>query len=192
MGRAGRAGGGTIVAMRFGILGSLRAHRPDGTPIPPGGPRQRALLAMLLLDAGRPVPIGRLIDGLYGDEPPAGAVNALQSQVSRLRQELPITLEPAGYRLAVPPDEVDAHRFAGLAAAGRRALAAGDPAGAIPPLREAVALWQGEPLADVRDAPFAGAPASRLTELHLGALEDLYEAEAVTGAPGPYAVAGAA
>ncbi|MDI6100090.1 BTAD domain-containing putative transcriptional regulator [Actinoplanes sp. NEAU-A12] len=176
--------------MRFGILGPLRAHRPDGTPIPPGGPRQRALLAMLLLDAGRPAGIDRLIDGLYGDEPPAGAGNALQSQVSRLRQELPVELDPAGYRLAVPRDEVDAHRFADLAAAGRRALAAADPAGAIPPLREAVALWRGEPLADVRDAPFAHAHVSRLTELHLGAVEDLYEAEAATGAPVPHAVAG--
>jgi predicted ATPase/DNA-binding SARP family transcriptional activator len=171
--------------MRFGILGPVRAERPDGTPIPLGGPRLRALLAMLLLDAGRPVPIDRLIDGLYGDEPPAGAANALQSQVSRLRQSLPVELGPAGYRLAAARDDVDAHRFAALAADGHRALAAGEPERAVTLLREAAGLWRGEPLVDVRDAPFAPAQAARLAELGLTATEDRYDAELALPAPLP-------
>ncbi|MEU4424718.1 BTAD domain-containing putative transcriptional regulator [Actinoplanes sp. NPDC024001] len=163
--------------MRFGFLGPLRAEHPDGRPIPLGGRRLRALLAMLLLDAGRPVGIERLIDGLYGEQPPAGAGNALQSQVSRLRQALPVELGPAGYRLAVEPGEVDVHRFTELAAAGRRALAADDAERAAGLLRSAVALWRGEALADVRDAPFAEPQAARLTELRLTAIEDLHEAQ---------------
>ncbi|MEU8243712.1 BTAD domain-containing putative transcriptional regulator [Actinoplanes missouriensis] len=163
--------------MRFGILGPLRAEQPDGSPIPPGGPRLRALLAMLLIDAGRPVGIERLIDGLYGEHPPSGAANALQSQVSRLRQSLPVEREPAGYRLAIDPSEVDAHRFAVLAAEGRRALTTGEPHRAAKILREATTLWRGEALADVRDAPFAAAHADRLAELRLSVTEDLFEAE---------------
>ncbi|MEU4557677.1 BTAD domain-containing putative transcriptional regulator [Actinoplanes sp. NPDC023936] len=163
--------------MRFGILGPLRAEQPDGSPIPAGGPRLRALLAMLLIDAGRPVGIERLIDGLYGEHPPTGAGNALQSQVSRLRQSLPVEREPAGYRLAVDPSEVDAHRFNSLAAEGRRALTAGEPHRAAVILREAAALWRGEALADVRDAPFAAAHADRLAESRLATTEDLFEAE---------------
>ncbi|MEU4156774.1 BTAD domain-containing putative transcriptional regulator [Actinoplanes sp. NPDC026670] len=169
--------------MRFGILGPVQAERPDGTPIPLGGPRLRALLAMLLLDAGRPVPIDRLIDGLYGDEPPAGAANALQSQVSRLRQSLPVELGPAGYRLIADRDDVDAHRFAALAADGHRALASGEPEQAVTLLRSAADLWRGEPLIDVRDAPFAHAQAARLTELRLTALEDRYAAELASSFP---------
>jgi hypothetical protein len=74
--------------MRFGILGPLGIRTDDGTPVGPGGPRPRALLTLLLLDAGRTVSPARLIDGLYGGEPPAGAANALQSQISRLRGRL--------------------------------------------------------------------------------------------------------
>ncbi|GAB7045695.1 AfsR/SARP family transcriptional regulator [Catenuloplanes indicus] len=169
--------------MRFGILGPVRADGAAGRAVPLGGARLRALLAMLLLDAGRPVPAARLIDGVYGDRPPAGAGNALQSQISRLRAVLPVEHDGGGYRLAIDPDEVDAHRFARLAAAGRDALAAGEPARAVPPLREALALWRGEPLADVRAAPFADAQVTRLTEARRFAAEDLAEAELSAGAP---------
>ncbi|MYR60495.1 hypothetical protein GTY54_31105, partial [Streptomyces sp. SID625] len=72
--------------MRFGILGPLDIRTDDGTSVAPGGPRPRALLTLLLLAAGRTVGTDRLTDGLYGAEPPAGAANALQSQISRLRR----------------------------------------------------------------------------------------------------------
>lgn len=101
-----------------------------------GGPRPRALLALLLLDAGRVVNTDRLIDALYGEEPPGDATNALQAQVSRLRRRLGVTIErePTGYRLAIDPDDVDVHRFA---REGRQSLHAGAPGEAVTLLREA-------------------------------------------------------
>ncbi len=171
------------MAMRFGILGPTEA-RPDGDhPVPVGGPGLRALLGLLVLNAGKVVTTDRLIDGLYGAEPPSGATNALQAQVSRLRQHLGdlVVREPAGYRLAVDPDDVDAPRFERLAAEGRRALDAGDPARAAGLLDQALALWRGPALADVPDAPFAPAQAARLEELRLSAAEDLAEAGLALG-----------
>ncbi|WUH92176.1 winged helix-turn-helix domain-containing protein [Streptomyces sp. NBC_00433] len=169
--------------MKFGILGATRAQGTDGADVALGGPRRRALLALLLLDAGWPVSGERLVDGLYGEDPPAGVGNAVQSQISRLRQVLPVPIEglPAGYRLAVDPDEVDAHRFQRLSAQGREALASGEPALAARLLREALALWRGPALVDVGDAPFAAAQVVRLEELRTGAVEDRIEAELALG-----------
>jgi predicted ATPase/DNA-binding SARP family transcriptional activator len=169
--------------MRFGILGPVRAVRADGSPAPLGGPKSRALLTLLLADAGRIVPTERLIDGVYGAEPPDGVGNALQSQVSRLRQQLGggselVEFHPAGYRLAVDPAGVDAHRFERLAAEGRKALAAGEPRAAAKLLGEALALWRGDPLAD---APLAEHQATRLAELRLSATEDDLQARLELG-----------
>ncbi|MBL7259882.1 ATP-binding protein [Paractinoplanes lichenicola] len=159
--------------MPYGVLGPTLAGRSAAT----GGARQRALLARLLLDAGRIVPLPRLIDDVYGDDPPAGAVNAVQSGVSRLRRDIPISYDGSGYRLDVEPDEVDVHRFARLAAAGREALRRSDFAAASPLLTDALALWRGEALADVRSAPFAAEAADRLEESRRQAVEDRAEAE---------------
>ncbi|WP_250030002.1 ATP-binding protein [Paractinoplanes maris] len=159
--------------MPYGVLGPTLA----GPATAAGGARLRALLARLLLDAGRVVPLPRLIDDLYGDEPPAGAVNAVQSNVSRLRRDIPITYDGSGYRLEAEPDEVDVHRFTRLAHAGRDALRAGDFATASSTLTDALALWRGEALADVRSAPFAAAAADRLEERRCQAVEDRIEAE---------------
>ena len=167
----------------FGILGATRVLAADGGEVALGGPRRRALLALLLLDAGRVVTPERLIDGLYGEEAPAGVGNAVQSQISRLRQVLPVPIEghPAGYRLAADPDEVDAHRFQRLAAEGRAALATDAPEKAAELLRDALALWRGPALADVGGAPFAAAQIVRLEELRVGAVEDRVEAELALG-----------
>jgi len=165
--------------MRVGILGSTEVRGPDGREVAVPGPRARALLAVLALEAGRTVTTTRLIDAVYGDTVPANAANALQSQISRLRQALragplpdPIEFRPGGYLLAVEPDDVDAHRFTRLAGAGRAALAGGDPQRAAGLLREATALWRGSAMAD---APLA-AGAAALEELRLDAVEDLCEA----------------
>ena len=137
--------------MRVDILGPVEAHSPDGK-IAVGGPRPRTLLALLAVRVGEIVPLDRLIDELYGDEPPSDAPNALQGQVSRLRRALgdPALIEfhPVGYRLVLEPDHVDAHRFAALAAAGRQALDQGDPQAAEAVLGEALGLWRGPALAD--------------------------------------------
>ncbi|WP_216212888.1 BTAD domain-containing putative transcriptional regulator [Amycolatopsis aidingensis] len=167
--------------MRFDILGPLEVHRADGSPVSVGGPRVRTLLTLLLLEPGRIVGTERLIDGLWGARPPSGAGNALQSQVSRLRQALGTELvehHPAGYRLAIDPEDVDTHRFERLAAAGREALAAGDPGTAARSLREALGLWRGTPLADL---PEQHAAARHLDELRLAATEDRIEAELALG-----------
>ncbi|MFC7102823.1 BTAD domain-containing putative transcriptional regulator [Nonomuraea rubra] len=176
--------------MQFGVLGPLAVWRAGGDPVTVGGPRPRALLAMLLLDAGRLVSVERLIDGQYGDRPPSGAANAVQAQVSRLRRQLPaelIEFHGTGYRLAVDRDHVDAHRFERLAREGRGLLAAGAHARAAALLREALGLWRGPAFADVADAPFAGPQVVRLEELQLAATEDLYEAELSLPDAGPAA-----
>ncbi|TDD70796.1 tetratricopeptide repeat protein [Actinomadura darangshiensis] len=156
--------------MRFGILGPVEAH-VDGVVVPVGGPMVRALLAMLLLDAGRFVTSERLIDGLYGEEPPSGAANALQSHVSRLRRGLkdPGLVEglATGYRLAVEPDDVDVHRFQRLVREAR---------GQAGVLEEALGLWRGPALADV-SAPFAGPQAARLEEERASVVEEYGEAK---------------
>ncbi|MEU1585862.1 BTAD domain-containing putative transcriptional regulator [Micromonospora sp. NPDC005710] len=175
--------------MRFRILGPTQVVLADGREVPVGGPRLRALLALLLLDAGRVVSAERLIDGLYGEHPPRGAANALQSQVSRLRQALPaghdpVEFHPAGYRLAVDPDEVDAYRFERLAEAGRRALVDGDWQRASTVLREALELWRGPALADAVGPAGAPVQAARLDELRLAATEDRVEADLALGVHG--------
>ncbi|MBK1784379.1 AAA family ATPase [Prauserella sp. ASG 168] len=171
--------------MRFGILGPLDVRGPGDAPVSVGGPKVRALLGLLLLEPGRIVGTNRLVDGIYGDAPPPGTANALQSQVSRLRQALPGLVErhPGGYRLAVAPADVDAHRFAELAAEGRTALAAGQHGVASKALREALALWRGPALADLPE--LAGAHAARLEELRLSAVEDRVDADLAAGDPEP-------
>jgi predicted ATPase/DNA-binding SARP family transcriptional activator len=181
-----------IGAVWFGILGSVEVRSAEGRVVAVGGPQSRSLLALLLLEAGRVVSAARLIDGLYGENPPGDAANALQSQVSRLRRRLRdggdpsglIEFHPMGYRLAVDPEDVDAHRFERLAREGRQALAAGDHPRAAALLGEALGLWRGPALADVAAASFAEAQVARLEELRLAAAEDRVEAELAVGGQG--------
>jgi len=169
--------------VRVALLGPVRAEGDDGTPIDIGGVRLRMLLARLALDAGRAVSVEALVSGLWGDEAPADAANALQSLVSRLRKALraaggTIDSTSGGYRIEA---DVDAHRFEVLVARGRRELAAGYYPEASGSLGGALVLWQGDALADVLDAPFAHAAANRWYELRAGALEDRFDAEVRLG-----------
>ena len=172
--------------MRVAILGPLRVEDGAGRPVEVGGARLRALLERLALDGGRPVGVPALVEALWGDSPPADELNALQSLVSRLRRALPdptlVDSGPAGYRLAVRPDDVDAVLFERLATAGRRALTDGDPDRAASTLREALALWRGPALADSDGQPWATTAATRLEERRLTATEDRIEAELALGA----------
>src|SRR4051812_29188763 len=171
--------------MRFGVLGAVTAWGEDGTQVAVGGPRSRTLLALLALDAGRFVPAERLIDGMYGEFPPDGAANALQSQVSRLRTALkelaPVEFTAAGYRLVVEPDEVDVLAFERLTREGRALLKNGEHARAADVLGEALALWRGTAFSDLADAPFAAAQAVRLEELRADAADDHVEARLALG-----------
>ncbi|MGW1866453.1 BTAD domain-containing putative transcriptional regulator [Streptomyces mauvecolor] len=164
--------------MRYLLLGPMGI---DGAETAPAGPRLRSLLAFLALNAGHTVPAERLVDALYGDEPPAGAPGALQSQVSRLRKSVAIEYGPAGYRLVADPEDVDVLRFEQLARDGARAREAGDPGRAAVLLREALGLWRGPALADLAHAPFAAAQSARLEELRADAVEELAEAELALG-----------
>jgi predicted ATPase/DNA-binding SARP family transcriptional activator len=171
--------------VRYALLGPVEVRDDAGRSVEIGGARLLALLARLALDAGRFVAVDTLIDGLWGANPPAGAVNALQSLVSRLRRAVgPVAViesQAAGYRLVADSDDVDVPRFERLAVEGRRALAAGDPARAAEVLTEALGLWRGPALAGVADAPFADVWASRLADLRVAAEEDRIEAAITLG-----------
>ncbi|WP_405769277.1 AfsR family transcriptional regulator [Streptomyces sp. NBC_00080] len=140
--------------VRYRILGTTQALRPDGVPVAVGGARLRALLAVLALRAGRSVPAGLLVEEVWAGDPPADAPGALQALVGRLRRALgagAIDSAEGGYRLAAAPDDVDLHRFERLTGDGIRALTDGDPAKAAVVLDDALALWQGPALADLPD-----------------------------------------
>ncbi|WP_456156721.1 AfsR/SARP family transcriptional regulator [Streptomyces tendae] len=156
--------------MRYRILGTTQVLRPDGTAVPLGGARLRALLTVLALRAGRAVPTGLLVEEVWDGDPPADAPGALQALVGRLRRALgadSVASADGGYRLAAAPDDVDLHRFDRLAGEGARALADGDPAKAAVVLDDALALWRGPVLADLPDRT---AEAARWETRHFEAL----------------------
>ncbi|MGH9157254.1 MAG: BTAD domain-containing putative transcriptional regulator [Acidimicrobiales bacterium] len=172
--------------LEFGILGPLEV-RSGGALVDVGRPKQRAVLAALLLQANRVVPVDVLVDQLWGDTPPARATGALQVYISGLRRSLEpglatggastvlVTRAP-GYQLRVRPDALDAARFEALAGQGHARLAAVRPAAAGRVLDQALALWRGPALAEFAFEPFAQAEAARLEELRAGAEEDRLEA----------------
>ncbi|XXZ48888.1 BTAD domain-containing putative transcriptional regulator [Streptomyces cavourensis] len=167
--------------MRYCILGTTRALRDDGTAVPLGGARLRALLTVLALHPGRTVPVGVLVDEVWGGDPPADAPGALQALVGRLRRALgrsAVESVEGGYRLAAGADAVDLHRFERLAGEGSRALEQGDAGNALTLLDEALALWAGPPLADLPDR---AAPATRQESRRLGARRARLEAMRLLG-----------
>lgn len=171
--------------MEARLLGPLEVLR-GGEPVQLGKPKERALLARLLLDAGRPVPMDRLVEDLWGQEPPPTAVKMVHIHVSKLRKGLPdllVTRAP-GYLAEVLPQDLDVVRFERLGEAGRAALEQGAPARAARHLRDALALWRGPALAEFRE-PFAEAEARRLEELRLTCLEDRLDADLALGRHAP-------
>jgi len=176
--------------MEFRILGPLEVVE-GGQSLPLGGPKQRAVLAVLLLNANEVVSSERLIDELWADEPPKTAEATLRVYVSQLRK----ALEPAlprskrqtlesrspGYLVRVGSDELDLTHFERLFEQGRDALAHGDATLAAVKLRDALALWRGRALADFAYETFAQGPVARLEEMRLAALELRYEADLLLG-----------
>jgi DNA-binding SARP family transcriptional activator len=164
----------------FRILGPLEVSDETG-PLLLGGQKQRAVLAMLLLEPGRVVSTDRLIDALWGEHPPRTATTSLQNFISQLRKTLgPDVLEtkPPGYRLRVRPGELDLDRFRVLVDSGRRC----DPPARAEKLRHALALWRGPPLADLAYEAFAQPHVAHLEELRLSTLEERIDAELEEGA----------
>ena len=171
--------------MRFCVLGPLEAYAGErGVAV--GGGRQRALLALLVMQAGQVVSRDRLIEELWAGEPPPSGPQSLDVYLSRLRRafreagaaEVLATRAP-GYVLHV--EETDARQFEALAAEGREALAAGETERAAGVLAEALALWRGAAYAEVAEESWARAEAGRLAELRLSATEDRIEAELALG-----------
>jgi predicted ATPase/DNA-binding SARP family transcriptional activator len=165
-------------------LGPVRAVR-DGRELGLGGPKPRAVLALLLMDAGRVVPAEYLAEVLWRGTPPPGAAKTLRSYVSRLRPllypEAALVSQGGGYAIRVQPDQVDAARFERLVAAGREALGRGEAAAAAGRFGEALALWRGRALADVAEVEPLALEGARLEELRLVAVEGRAEADIERG-----------
>ncbi len=176
---------GMVVDVRFGVLGAIEVTGPDG-PVPVGGPKERAVLAALLLRAGSVVSSVQLATDLWGESPPRSAAKTIQTYVSHLRRALPtvdIETTGAGYRLATAPEAIDARRFETLLRDAQRARKEQRPDEARSRLDEALGLWRGDPLAEIRDCAFALVEAVRLEELRLEALEERVQADLDLGEP---------
>jgi DNA-binding SARP family transcriptional activator len=163
-----------------------------GRPLDLRARKQRALLALLLIRVGEAVQPDVIIDALWPDGPPERALNAVQVYVSGLRKLLGpaagvLQTRPAGYAAVLEPDGLDRDRFERLVASGRAALDQEDPTGAAATLREALALWRGDPLTEFRYEPFAQGEISRLEEVRLAALEERIEADLALGRQGDLA-----
>jgi DNA-binding SARP family transcriptional activator len=169
--------------MEFRILGPLEVW-DEGGVVSLGGPKPRALLAVLLLHPNEVVPADRLIDELWGEDSPERAAAALRVNVSRLRKALPqdvLTTRSPGYILKVEPDELDLRRFERLVDEGRSLLARGLAADASARLRDALSLWKGSALADFAYESFAQTAIARLEEIRLAAVELRIDADLALG-----------
>ena len=169
--------------LEFRLLGPLEVVRGQ-TTVPLGGPKQRATLAILLLDANRVVPIERLADDLYRGAAPVTAVTQVQRHVSELRRIVEaqvIETRSPGYILRLAPDQLDLHRFERLTERAAQAAQARDARAAADLLRAALGLWRGGALADLADEPFARAAIERLEEVRLAAIERRIDAELALG-----------
>jgi DNA-binding SARP family transcriptional activator len=171
--------------MRFGVLGPLMAEADDGTPLVLTRPSQRSTLAVLLLHAAQPPTRARLIDALWGDNPPADAETALRVRMRDVRRALGghdrLVTHSSGYQIIVAPGELDAAAFRRLAADGRAALDNGDAADAACRLEEACGLWREPPLADLPDTPVMRIEATALLEQRRDVREWLIDARLALG-----------
>jgi YVTN family beta-propeller protein len=183
--------GEALRAMEFRILGPLEV-RNGGRLVDLGGPKQRALLGVLLLHANEVTSPDQLIEALWEEAPPATAAKTLQAHVSRLRKALGDAAAEAnsngrletrghGYLLHVGAGELDAEVFGKMLEAARGALAEGDAEAAADGIRQGLALWRGRPLADLAYESFAQTEIQRLEELRLAAQEEWFEAQLALG-----------
>ncbi len=165
--------------MEFRLLGPLEVLS-NGVSLPLGGPKQRAVLALLILHANEVVATDTMVDELWGERPPKSVDAYIQNCISRLRRTLgrdAIERRAPGYLLHVEGSDVDAYRFERAV----EAAASLDDAARAAALREALALWHGAPLADFAYETFAQTEIARLDELRLTALEQRLDAELALG-----------
>ncbi len=167
------------------VLGGLEVLR-DGVQIDLGPPRQRVLLARLLINPGETVTTDRLLEDLWAGDVPDTARHALHVYVSKLRAALGadrdrLTRRDSGYCISIEPDELDATRFVAQVAEGRASLDRGDPETAHAQLESALRMWRGPVFADIADEAFVRAEAVRLNEVRLVALEQRVAADLELG-----------
>jgi DNA-binding SARP family transcriptional activator len=177
IGAVASSGGKGATGCHFGLLGPLEVWR-DGAPVVLGGPRQRAVLALLVLNGNYCVPLETLIDAVWSGRPSPGAVSTARTYVHHLRQVLEpggspsiLVTEGRGYRLRVERSQVDAWVFRDQVESARAALQRGEPQLAADVIASALGLWRGPMLADLGDYDFARQEADRFEELRLVALE---------------------
>ena len=169
--------------MEFRILGPLEMRGEDGEVRLRAG-KERALLALLLLNANRTLALDGIVDGLWGEDVPETAQKMVQVYVSHLRKLLPrdtLRTRPPGYALAVEPERLDLHRFETAVAEARTELEAGRAGVAAERFAAALALWRGPALAEFTGEPFAQIEAARLDDLRMYAVEGRLEAELALG-----------
>ena len=180
--------------LAFRILGTLEVAGENG-PLRLGGPKQRAVLAILLLNANRVVPIDRLADDVYGEAPPASALTQIQGQISQLRKLLDshhragapgslIETRAPGYLIRMAPEQLDLRTFERWIAEAAEASARSDLETATSRYREALDLWRGPALAEFARDPFAQPAIARLEDMRLDTLEDRIDADLGLGRHG--------
>jgi DNA-binding SARP family transcriptional activator/class 3 adenylate cyclase len=180
------------VAVEFRILGPLEVLDDHGRPLALGGPKQRALLAVLLLDAGAVVSTDRLVDELWGEDPPGTPRGVLQVYVANLRKVLEparpsralstlLVRRPPGYLLDPGPHTFDLWRFERLVDTGRTALTTSDPRSAVAAFRQALSLWRGPAVGDVVLLGRSHGTVTELEERRLATLEDRIESDLALG-----------
>ena len=177
--------------MEFWLLGPLEVRNQERV-LELGGPKRRALLALLALRANEVVSTDRLIEELWGEQPPSSAITALHGHVSRLRKLLNdqdagkqfLRTRPPGYVLELSPEELDLYRFERLREEARALQASGNLADAATRLRDALALWRGPPLADLAYERFVRDEVPRLEELRLAVVEERIEIDLALGRHG--------
>ena len=179
-------GTGEVVPIEFRLLGNLEALS-EGVPVALGPMKRRAILTVLLLHRNEVVPADRIVDLVWGSDPPRTALHAVHDHVSQLRKLMPgsgepvIETVPPGYLLRVASGAIDVVRFEQLVAEGRRAVSEGDAVRGRETLRAALGLWRGEPLADFPYAEFSQPESARLKEIRFTALETLFAVDIATG-----------
>src|SRR5262249_14118336 len=169
--------------MEFRILGPLEVREGERDVRLRGG-KQRALLALLLVNADRTLALDRIVDELWGEDVPDSAQKMVQIYVSKLRKVLPagmVHTRPPGYALHLEPHGLDLDRFERLTAEARTSLDGGRPDDAAAAYRTALDLWHGQALAEFTSEPVAQAEGARLEELRMNALEGRLEADLQLG-----------
>jgi DNA-binding SARP family transcriptional activator len=179
-----------MAGLEVRVLGPLEVFR-DGVALDLGAPRQRALLVALVLRANQLVPIERLLDDLWGEDPPARARHSIHVYVANLRKLLEsdagyrapsvLVTRPGGYMIVLAPANLDVALFEQRVAEGREHAARGEAEQAVRTMRDALSLWHADPITEFAYEDFAAGEVARLDELRIAMTEECLELELTLG-----------